>query len=344
MPDLTPIKVRGKRKAAAEEKWHARKLPRTSRDTSPASSVQSSSRHSTPAPSSLKPKRKKPRKTLSRLEQLPTEILQQIFEAADNPDLPSASRQLLAQLSSSHVYNTVTDHILAPVLGYETGRASDASLLAATRLCNSRFFTLAFFNSWLEARLTAEENTLPVPQRGGPPFHKLAWASLHPSPGLMPPQKLLAGEWTDEKMQFLSMFTLTVKDIYASGYAELAQDGLSSAVAGGHRAAMKVLLQLGARTSTELLRQAVIDNDCDGEMIDAIMEACTQRFERSGSDADHRQSDIDFFDPALWSWADRAQSTGKIEAFWLINLLKANAWRVNGAASTLATEKLHRTL
>lgn len=119
MRDVTPIRVRGKKKSrppivdlttashigsSIPQKRHAeselsttglRHL--TSSKGSKSSSGQSTPRRFVPCPSTF-------RKTLSWIERLPTEILEQIFLYALNISLPRSSPVISAKLSSEHTY------------------------------------------------------------------------------------------------------------------------------------------------------------------------------------------------------------------------------------------------
>ncbi|RMX81422.1 hypothetical protein D0867_16283, partial [Hortaea werneckii] len=94
MPSLTPIRVRGKRTAAKDEKWNAGKKRKASR-------LNPSSHWAAADDTSYPPSRKRKRRTrtLAFVEELPTEILQNIFYFSGNLNLALASTSLQSQLS-----------------------------------------------------------------------------------------------------------------------------------------------------------------------------------------------------------------------------------------------------
>lgn len=324
MSSMTAIRIRGKRTATTDEKWHNGKTRTLNPSRTPSergSSVASSS-------SSSKRRRRKPLDPLlSRLEQLPTEILQTIFEFSCNPELPLASPRFASQLNSPHLYRELTSRTLQPVLGTLT--ASNTELVNAERLLNSRFFTWPFFEEWLNSEFTTRDmhaewkwfNELPGPVetldevlKSKPPW---TWGRLYPDKRLLPPKKLLRGPFTDDKVRLLSALSSTFdhrQHQRGPTYLELAREGLKQAVTEGATDAVGCFWQLGLRVDTELLRLAVIHAGCKKEIVHQLV---TSR-EITRSDL----ADVDFLDPALWSWAEKARARGDERGPWLIDLLK----------------------
>ncbi|KAI6868601.1 hypothetical protein KC338_g3897 [Hortaea werneckii] len=134
MPSLTPIRVRGKRTAAKDEKWNAGKKRKASR--------LNTSSHWAAADDASYPstrKRKRRTRTLAFVEELPTEILQTIFYFSGNLNLALASTSLQSQLSSKHVYLAHTTRLLHPLLGNRgTEVEEDTDIAAACRLLSSQ--------------------------------------------------------------------------------------------------------------------------------------------------------------------------------------------------------------
>jgi len=352
MPDMTPIRIRGKRSATPGEKWHAGKKRKLLRDASPASSGQSTAGSSPSRLVRAKPRKRKPYDpSLSRLEQLPTEILQEIFGYEPNPNLPAASRTLLSQLSSQHVYSSVTSHILKRILGFKKTRASDADLAAATRLLNSKFMTWDCFSRWLQEQYDALMPVHSIPAQGPADFHLRMWQALEPSKGLLPPKKLLIGPWPAEKATFLHLFAWSMDDLVACDpvSAEIAYVGLSQAIAERAQTVVTTLLVMNLRSTTELLRQAVIDCGCDRDIVSVLIHNCMTHYNTDWREAEAAtggvvrpgaiRADIDFFDSSLWAWADKARAHGDEKGEWLMDLLRRRARAVGGQAAVMMSPK-----
>jgi hypothetical protein len=316
---MTAIKVRGKRSATPAEKWQAGKKRRRPDADSP--SVTSSSERSTPVSTNeslhgeanMGQKRRRRSPSLSRLEQLPTEILQTIFDFSTNVALPLVSPHLAAQLRDQHIYSTVTNRILRRVVGFDEGSHADrGDLSAATRLLGCRFIDWSFLRKWLESEVS-------VPPSSNPSVYWQRWADLKPSTDLLPPIKVLHGPWTDDKKAFLRMFSPGVVDLAAlsSIHHEIASEGLSQAIAEVSSEAVDILLSMGVAGNTELLRQAVIDCGCNKDIVTALLGHTNRRH--------HGHAQLDLLDPALWSWAQRARQDRNEKGDWLIHLLRSRA-------------------
>lgn len=333
---MTPIKIRGKRGAAQAEKWGAGKRRKLGRDVSMAlSDCRSSAASSvfralnTPAPR----KRKQVERQLSKIEQLPTEILQDIFYFSANVNLALASPSLQTQLSSQHVYLQHTSRVLQPVLDddrscfyrdddvanvcHALGWSSNDERRAATRLLSCKFVTWDFFRRWLEEKWEATGKPWPVPRGSSEEYAEL-WVALGPSVVLLPPRKVLTGPWTHDQICFLRMFArgLRCEDLASidSVSGEVAYEGLVQAVTEGSKEAVETLLSLGQAMSpdTELMRKAVIDSGCNEDIVRALVEAAGRR----------DPSRLDLLDPALWSWAEKARASGNEKGKWLMDYLK----------------------
>lgn len=313
--DLTPIKVRGKRHGTQAEKWNYGKRRKIKRPGSPTSSVGTSGGSGTGSRSkttvSLR-KRKFHDPALSRLEELPNEILQQIFVLAGNVDLALASPNLATQLSSAHVHHQLTSQVLPPILGCSdaSSKVRPVDLSTARRLLNSKFFTWPFFQDWVQG-YTRNEAT--ANQSEQPPVQSL-WQDLEPCAELLPPKKLLVGPWPSDKVAFLGTLSQSEgQDLAGSDSVsgEIARDGLAQAITEGCESAVRMLLRMGLTPDTALLRHAVIDSGCDQGVVTILLDATTSHQSEHGGKqqelATGGSGGIDFLDPALWAWADQQQ-------------------------------------
>lgn len=300
----TPIRIRGKRKATAAEKWRAGR-GRTVWLSKSGPSISGVVRSAiSPAllptlPVSSRSQRRRQRQLrLSKLEELPTEILQTIFAFSENLNLPLASFGLKKQLESRHIYMTFTSRVLAPLMSNRPPKPFE--LAAARRVLNSRYMTWSLWKAWLD------EHSMSLSSRAEPAsalYYKEAVGQLlHHLP--VPPPKLLRGPWTDEKVKFLNTLVLNCDSVAENSTdRNLALEGLGHAVAEGSLEAVQALLGLGLRPDTELLRRAVLDSGCDREIVTALMTT-------SGPD-------LDLLDEAIWSWADKARRMGNVDGDWL---------------------------
>ena len=323
MPDMTLILIRGKRTATKEEKWHAGKRRKTVRQASPPVPEPSSSGRTTysqvRAPAKKSRKRVDP--SLSRLEQLPTEIIQSIFEYSANVDLPLASPRLASQLASRVLQHQLTSNILQAVIGDPHGTHD---LSEAMRLMNCKFFTWPFFKAWLHNHfdrlaLQDEWDSSGGGDEGDTRSRETwIWIKLRPPLALPPPSKLLRRPFTSDRVQHLN--TMVERYHYEperldAVYPELVQDGLQQAVEDGAGNALYALFVLGAQVDTELLRSAVIDSGCQKCLVQKLIT-------RAKHPRHHAPVIVDFLDPILWAWADKARATGDEKGSWLIEQLK----------------------
>lgn len=321
-------RIRGKRNAPKEAKWHYGKQ-RKFRQTAPAAASEagSSTRSISSASftgSTARQRRKKRPMELSRLEQLPTEVIQAVFEFSANLDLPLSSTHLASQLASRHLYHSLTSIVLQPVLDGRDPGAQE--LQRALRMMNSRFFTWSFFKSWLheefeKRHLLAEwRNTFGNDQSqwNAEQREEWIWYKMRPSGKLPPPTKLFRGPFTRDKIRLLRFLTSTFRadPIHLEpGYIEEVKQGFRQAVFENARASLNAFWTLGMEPDTELLRIAVIDSGCDKDVVKSLVSRVL-----------HLASDpievLDFLDPALWSWAEKVQRSGNEKGQWLKELLR----------------------
>nr|POE59157.1 hypothetical protein CFP56_24427 [Quercus suber] len=317
---MTPVRVRGKRRGTPAEKWHQGKSRQIKAKIIDSSSPALSFDLSSSGLQRGSHGRKRPRIELANIEQLPTEIIQSIFEHSKNLSLPCASPALLAQLSDRHVYEMLTSQILKPVLdscSSPTGHCDmlSSDVAAASRLLSCKFMTWSFFCNWLQT-VSAQIGSEDIPGRDqlSLNFFKTMWSRLGPSPRLLPPRKLLHGPWSNHRASFLNVLALDKASLLADSpiLGEVAYEGLFEAIAEAHVYAVETLLDLGVTPTTEMLRRAVVEAGCDKEIVLQLIKAS------------HETGRIDFLDPVLWSWAHRAQANGDERGAWLMALLRRN--------------------
>ncbi|KAK5115046.1 hypothetical protein LTR62_001743 [Meristemomyces frigidus] len=315
MAQMTAIKVRGKRSAKPQEKWTSGKKRRKNIAIgAPSFPTFAALVDSTALNRPDQRKRRRRHICLSTLEQLPTEILQDIFDYSANIELAFTSRTLWAQLRSQHVYMRLTTRILSRVLGYEDKeRASSTDLAAATRLLGCKFMTWKLFRSWLEEQR-------PGVYRNTDQF-LTAWSDLRPSMDLVPPIKLLRGPWTSERLSFLRIFSRAIENLLelSPPHYEVALSGFAEAVTEGSPNAVGMLLSMGLAPTTEMVRHAVIDSGCDKDIVIAILS----HRNCEGHVGDVSTTNVDLLDPALWSWAEKVRRDGNEKGEWLTRLLRS---------------------
>lgn len=328
---MTPIRVRGKRTATKEEKWHAGKQRKPYRHGSASASDRSSSNRSTSslAKAAARKARRRTDPTLSRLEQLPTEMLQSIFEFSANVDLPLVSPRLSSQLTSGVLQQQLTSQVLHQALETTNLGVSSVDVAHAMRLMNSRFFTWPFFQAWLHSEFdrlafrkewedTIGENDDASVSRQRQ--EEWTWYRLRPSPSLPPPSKLLRRPFTADRVRFLKFMIATFRDDPESldaVYCEFVQDGFHRAVEDGAGDALSAFFCLGAQIDTELLRKAVIDAGCVKDVVQRLISRTTH--------LTSEPLDVDFLDPALWAWAEKARAKGDEAGSWLVKQLRTAA-------------------
>ncbi|KAF2770433.1 hypothetical protein EJ03DRAFT_67803 [Teratosphaeria nubilosa] len=312
MHNMTPIRVRGKRNAAPPEKWHAGKKRKLLHQLTTAS-LQSGSIAVSRSSNAVPRKRKQTDSEQSRLEQLPAEIVQDIFVKSSNMNLLLTCKSLMNQLSSRHLYMTLTSSIMEP---FKSGNAEpeDVQILAARRLLSCNFVTWDFWTAWLDETFPPaepdESKNCTETARTATYYVSLTARELSHLPGL-PPRKLLSGPWTPDKLNFLRATSRPGFSIVdqSSADSELAQEGLQQAVAEGSLEGANLMFQnLGQRPTTDLLCKAVIEYGCNEAVVELLLD-------RGGQE-------LDLLEPALWSWADKTDRRGDEKGSWLIKQLK----------------------
>ena len=328
---MTPIRIRGKRAASKEEKWHAGKQRRPARHgLFPASECSSSGRStSSLVRAAARKSRKRVDPDLSRLEQLPTEMLQSIFEHSANLDMPLVSPRLASQLASRFLHHQLASQILHQALGGQQSDGHNINNSGAMRLMNSKFFTWPFFRTWLHNEFARQKLQSEMEdavghdaesQEGLQRQEEWTWYRLGPPATLPPPSKLLRRPFTADNVQFLRFmigFFHAEPETLGPVYSEIVQDGLQQAVEDGVGDVLNAFFCLGAQVDPELLRKAVIDAHCEKDVVQRLISRTTH--------LNNEPVDVDFLDPALWAWADKAKANGDEKGPWLIEQLQSAA-------------------
>lgn len=327
---MTLVRVRGKRNASDTEKWHGGKRRKTVTEAVSPLSQQDGDASTQQRSARSKGQVTRPRnRKLSMLEQLPNEVIQAIFALSTNINLPLTSPLIASQLTSPHLYHSMTHAVLRPVLH---GRCPTSDQLGAVRrLMNSRFFTYKFFQTWLGANETPD----PTRTHGTAKYYaKCLFDDLSAHDALLLPQKLLKAPFTNDKGNLLCLLiakrvsTMQDLEIAGSSIADLdpilveeVTDGLAQAIANGAERFFRPMYRLGARLNTELLRRAVIDADLSIENLKELLSGTNKR----------TLTEIDWLDPSLWSWVEKAHAAGDSRGLWLQGILKWNARRAGTA-------------
>jgi hypothetical protein len=341
--DLTPIRIRGKRSGAVAEKWHTRK-PRRLVHRRPSVSAAPLSPKSNNAARDAKRRRL----DLSALELLPTELIQAIFVQSGNLDLPVTSWNLTAQLAGKRLQWELMCDALSPVVFQrEPDSANLADLAGASRMLNSRFLTWNVFREWLDHECVSRgleiEETQPSSEHSWQSRYADIWIALQPSPRFQLPSKAVQGPWSSDRVSLLKVFSL-----YSDGcstpldgiVAEVAREGFARAVEEQSLDVIKLLRNLGVKPDQELLRRAVLDYGCDKETVLYLLQWCLvelMRWNVVPLNADPRP-EVDFLDPMLWAWTDRAKAVGERKGEWLTSVLR----RLSSLATSEDAEELGR--
>jgi hypothetical protein len=257
------------------------------------------------------------------LEQLPSEILQEIFVHSGNLSLPLASVGLKSQLSSQHLYSLLTARVMEPMAGTEP---SHADFAAARRLFESRFMTWQFWKAYIDeafglATVASHQQAspdaadpsssvvadslpqAPTPSGGSVEHYKRKTQQHLPGLSIIPPRKLLHGPWTEDKTCFLTVLARPNILAESGPDSELALEGLTQAVAEGAVEAVSGLLFVGVMADTELLCKAVLDHGCVQRIVELLVQ--------------HGQGALNLLEPTIWTWADKARKKGDAKGKWL---------------------------
>ena len=348
-PDRTPIKVRGKRTGTKLEKWHAGKVRK---HMGSASTSRSTLAHTSCANSVVPAGCKRKHAHLSRLEQLPTEMVQAIFVYSGNLDLPLTSSSLANQLSGNQLQWELTESLLGMIVDRGDDVAvSRLDLTSAERVLNSNFMTWRFFRRWLDSYGTRSEHSFEPPASPSANATRASaesshyadiWTSLKPAPGFTPPLKALRGPWSADRIALLRVFAFKEGGCSTPLYgvpAEIAYDGLTLAVEQHSLEAIQLFRGLRMQPDQKLLRKAVVDYACDRDIVLYLLQWCVTEIMRWSAgpvnpEAFYPRLEVDFLDPVLWQWAEKAKTAGDSTGEWLTKTLK----RVSGVIASDDTQ------
>ncbi|KAI9838871.1 MAG: hypothetical protein M1819_004078 [Sarea resinae] len=346
---LTPIRVRGKRKrkddripqspsqsSHSEERSLTVSLPpstKTSRSNTPSSSTTTRTSRS----QSSAPKRRRRQPRLSLLEQLPTELLHDIFFHALNLDLPLASPHLASRLSSEHLY-------IKLLLFAFPGRLEDVDwdldeiylrTDLQTRILQCKWMTrdlLRKCGQLYEERVARAQGrtTTGVYYDSGCYYDPGYYFDPEPELPYWPvchvpvndeeyyirccvPEKLLHGPWTDDKVTFLSILVQggATVDLENTTASEVMLEGLEDAIREGRADTVGDLILLDDfdfASAPSLMRLAVLEAGCDRRIVQMLIY--------------HFRSTIDAGDSMLWAWAAKNEDGSQNIGTWLREKLK----------------------
>ena len=316
---LTPIRIRGKRyrkgerpprKGRGELRSVRRKLDAADDPSSVAQSDQP------PAERQSRPGQRR----LARIEQLPPELLEQIFSACPGPNLPATSLPLCRAISGlDNVKKQFFHSLFTRPLPDGIDPSHDFSQSALLRL---RWLTFPFLKTILG---DVAPSKLYIFDPGRPSAPNV-------------PAKLLRPPWTEDKISLLNLLLDAGATIDRTGSCdgELASDGLLDAVRSGHVAAVDALRTRplgrqvpittfphsplafvysyeGVPPELKHLRAAVIEGGCNKAIVSALLDNAKQS-ER-------------LRDPEIYSWVHEKKQQGEEIGYWLGDKLSTRvAW------------------
>jgi hypothetical protein len=316
--DLTPVRIRGKKRKATTAPVI---------QTTPATSSQSLKRLKLLKTSELAALKEKAVVTaMPTLQGLPQELLEIVFLYSMNISLPRASPDLGQKLSSKavtmeFVMRTFFHTIEHKVVDTRYRKvASDPVIQSELLAC--RFFTWNFFLNYVKKARDAliaqrgkiwEKAGVDVP---GPKdfdglwpyrFTKITYLAF--AEGFHIPEKLLYGPWTDEKASLLYVLVSLGGEIdwQKTMAGETAKQGLKQAIRDQNEhavAALSVLLGVARALDTQTLRYAVIDCSCSLNIIRHLLFNAQILHDSTSNDV------LNFHDTKLWQWADSHEGKG----------------------------------
>ncbi|KZF20801.1 hypothetical protein L228DRAFT_240551 [Xylona heveae TC161] len=290
-----------------------------------------------------RPRKRRRKIRISPLESLPPEILQLIFFYAMNLDLPLASPRLASLLSSEHVYTKLCLSVFRgcwdepqDVPGDELGQLQSRILecrwltLELLRKCERKYYSFLLENKkqqlgiqgegeqealdahlsmhpprvpWIDCGITVDEYRYLWPI--------IAWENFSL------PERLLRGPWAQEKVILLYKLCLggAYIDWKDSNRGEFISQGLIEAIQEGNATAVRVitlLMPVLGDGATDMLKQAVIESDCNREVVKALIAA----------DQSSSLPCIQWGDADLWRWATARRDEGVEKGFWLLDILR----------------------
>lgn len=313
--DFTPIIVRGKKR---------KHLP-------PAIIQASSASTTTSQPKRLrKPKAKNKNRmavpAMPTLDGLPVELLEMIFLHSMNMALPRCSHSLGKKLSSRTITMEFTMRSFFHTVDHRTvyrDRKVTSDTALQSEILSCHFFTYEFFLAYvrraheamIHLRGKAWASTgVAIPDvsyfDGLWPFKFTKVPYLGFARGFAIPEKLLHGPWTEDKASLLYVLVSLNGEIDWEGSmaGEVAKTGIREAIKEGNEhavAALAVLLGVPKGITTEMLQYAVIECGCHMNIVRHLLFNAQIL-------AAETPSTLNFYDPALWAWADVNGHKGEV--------------------------------
>jgi hypothetical protein len=211
--------------------------------------------------------------------------------------------------------------------------------------------TWKFFQSWLDHESDARNLDINEPRvSSDEAWHSRyadIWVALRPSSRLSLPTKIVRGPWTGDRISFLKVFSL-FPDACSTPLdgivAEVAHEGFEQAIEEQCLEVIKLLRKLQVRPDQELLRKAVIDHGCDKSIVLYLLQWFVVDIMRwniaAATDATSTISrpEVDFLDPMLWAWTEKAKAVGDAKGEWLTAILR----RLSNAVTSEDRDELGR--
>ena len=322
--ELTPVRIRGKKRKAAPVTTDNLSSSQISSNSS-ALSTHVSKRARTLTSSKLKRSKKSIMAATPALGGLPQELLEMIFLYSMNTSLPRASSKLGRKLSSRAVTMKFVMHSFYHTVNHtvkirEREIAGDPILQSQLLAC--RFFTWDFFLAYVEkaheTRIKQrgriwKDASVEVPGRkhfdGLMPFKFMEVTYLGFAEGFHIPEKLLQGPWTADKASLLYVLVALSGEVDWQGSmaGEMAKNGLKQAIRENNEravAALSVLLGISRYIDTGMVRLAVIDCGCNMNIVRHIL------FNAQILHRESTEKRMNFHDGALWRWAESHEGKG----------------------------------
>ncbi|KAI5252815.1 hypothetical protein E4T42_03188 [Aureobasidium subglaciale] len=348
--DLTPIRIRGRRKRGRLLENQDVSTKNRDRPWKTARSNQASSQP-------LKNKKKTKRDpTLSKFEQLPTELVQVIFQYCNTISLPLSSYVFARDLSHRNTYLRFAIDTLSRDA---TSHDKVAKAAAVSRMLQCRWMTWDLFKDAIQEihrrkqvplrasspsdsgsdsdtddsddgegeeqeRDTEQQLMILVPNFSHP-HNQSRLPYLNLSSSVQLPQSLLHEPWTTPKLEFLKylIWSGCRIDWASSSRGETATAGLSTAIAGHSHTAVALLCSpaINVIPDTTTLKIAVMDHGCNPSVVFYLLAAALRMHIISRASADS-PPDVNFRDPSLWHWLERVEETGNRKGRWLKDALR----------------------
>lgn len=255
-----------------------------------------------------------------------------IFLYSTNPALPRCSSIIGQKLSSTSVCLQFCVRIFCDTKpSFKIPHVEPASPELQSQVLRSRFFTWSFFEKYVQRAYETSRKRRgqgwdktglrfpnPVLLEGLWPHQIAKLYYLGFAEGFLIPENLLHGHWTEEKASLLYVLVCCHGEVDWEGSmaGETAKEGLLDAIREDNEravAALAVLLGVARALSTEAVRIAVMECDCNLNIVKHLLFNA-QILSQAGA--------MDFHDPALWSWAQQAEDAGDPKGRQVREMLK----------------------